>query len=93
MSESEQYAAPAIPEKPAAPALRLLWCAMCLQDKVDREAARLDPLPVHPAVTIVGGNAICNVKGRHQIVASQSAAVLLQPGRQMPPPPFGRRAG
>lgn len=66
-----------------------LQCGMCIQDKVNFEAIGKDPLPVNPATTIIGGNAVCNVAGRHQVVAQQTAA-LLHPGEL---PPGYRRGG
>lgn len=76
-----------IDEAPA-PASGLL-CAQCIQDSRNAEAAGQMAKPIHPAVTMVQGMAICDVEGRHRIVtaiqhvAAQSSRLLL-PG-QLPP--------
>lgn len=88
---AERLSAPALPDGPVVPALRLSYCAMCLQEAANRRGVGLEPLTVHPAVTVIAGNAVCNVDGRHKIVAAE-AAVLHQPGHLPPDNPF-RRAG
>lgn len=91
VGEAPGWSAPAVPERPVAPALRVSWCALCLQEAANRKSAGLEPDTVHPAVTTINGNAICNVDGRHKIVAAV-AALLHQPGELPPGSPF-RRAG
>lgn len=71
----------------------VLWCALCIQDARNREAVGEIPLPIHPAATLINGNALCDVEGRHRIItptqfAAQQASGLLLPG-QMPPGALG----
>lgn len=91
LPEAPGYSAPAVSEGPVAPALRLSYCAMCLQEAANRRGAGLEPLTVHPAVTVIAGNAVCNVDGRHKIVAA-TAHILHQAGHLPPDNPF-RRTG
>lgn len=69
----------------------MLWCASCIQQARDAEAAGRMPLPINPAATIAQGMAICDVEGRHRIVTAVQHAVaqssrLLLPGQGGPMP-------
>lgn len=75
-------------------------CAACIQDARNAEAAG-QPIPeIHPAATVINGNAICDAEGRHRIVtpqqamAQQASGLLIpQAGAQLPPMNgFGQRA-
>ena len=59
-----------------------LWCGPCIVEARTAELVRQQPPPIHPAVTIMNGTAICDVEGRHRILVQTpgSSIVVAQPG-------------
>lgn len=62
----------------------VLLCGPCISDARTAELLNRPPEEIHPAVTVLGGTAICDRPGRHRINVQLPGSTLIIPQNGMP---------